>query len=1115
MHQAREKLAFLIHVLGGLPARGTEIATVQYCNSQLSLRNVYVRDGLVLILIEYNKTEGVTEEPKIIGRYLPWRLSRLLVMFIADVIPFAEFLEVQIGRGVNRSRSTFLFQSDGTPWASEAFSKILGDEFERSLGVRLGLSKWRDVIIAIDQECLRSRLDSTLDDRDFLMHTRMAGHGRAMEKHHYAQQLERSTVNAEPQTLKRWFDVCRLVHKLFGVHKEPDHLKVSPEPFWAERLRGPPAVPTPSARNHKRPASAVPPDDPRKRTRAHSDPPPSPGHGTTGEDILRQLQRIHPGAPFKPGQRESVEAVMSGTHVLSILPTGGGKGEVLLIPASLSRERITLVVVPTNALKTQLHERCGRLGLDSTVWSPTGSNLTSVVLVVPEQTSSERFGAFISGICSRGRLGRIVFDEAQGYIYDTGWRQSLRDMAWLSKAKAVQRVFLTGSLPPGVEDTFRHLMDMTPLNSVTVRVPTARRDISFHVRHSPSPSIADVSPLIRARIAKDERCIVFTKSVADHVPLAEALHHFHPLSYHGGGVSAADQADTIRRFEAGASSVIIATTALATGVDLRRMGLIIFWHGPFSLVDLAQQSGRAGRHGERAQVMVLIPSRLVHDVPGSESTPDQRHLHDFLTTSKCRFGVLSRYLDGEIRSCADQPVTSFCDNCRVENQLPLDVITPEPSIDPASCFPGPEDRGPPRTHSSNEDRGPPRTHASNSTASDRLTPSPITPEVKAASDGSVDTSVHSSSTSLGSSSFADGPPSFVRHVRPFPFPLTLPRISPSDGSAEPSSSEPLGLDRRTPCPGARTGPSSFMPLPPRNPPRPPFRHTLDLAPSGPSHPPGREDCPISISDPTSPSTLVPSSLSSPTAGSMTVGSLAPLGSRSAVAPSSPRGEAGTSPERRTHLSSVSHVSDSSPPGVSLVRTPSSSDSLPASLGIPRIHDVSVLLPAAWPGLVSSCWACWLNLQDGNHAWEGCDLSGSITPGTLTAFATAMRLRLNRALKLDYTCFLPAYAKELQHIRSDRCGGKCQYRDLVLTLILLASMRPQYWPLFRTFDVALPLPGESQPFGSVADGLMRPLGHGRPAPRTNTGSLFAAILAHRSALADSIPVHPEQSPGRPS
>lgn len=1114
MHEAREKLAFLIHVLGGLPARGTEIATVQYCNSQLSLRNVYVRDGLVLILIEYNKTEGVTEEPKIIGRYLPWRLSRLVVMFIADVIPFAEFLEVQLGRGVNRPRSTFLFQSDGTPWASEAFSKILGDGFERSLGVRLGLAKWRDVIIAIDQECLRSRLDSTLDDRDFLMHTRMAGHGRAMEKHHYAQQLERSTVNAEPQTLKRWFEVCRLVHKLFGVHKEPDHLKVSPEPFWAERLRGPSAVAAPLARNHKRPASAVPTDEPRKRNRAHSESPPSPGHGTTGEDILRQLQRIHPGAQFKPGQRESVEAVMSGTHVLSVLPTGGGKGEVLLIPASLSRERITLVVVPTNALKTQLHERCGRLGLDSTVWSPTGSNLTSVVLVVPEQTSSERFGAFISGICSGGRLARIVFDEAQGYIYDTGWRQSLRDMAWLSKAKAVQRVFLTGSLPPGVEDTFRHLMDMTPLNSVTVRVPTARRDISFHVRHSPSPSIADVSDLIRARIAKDERCIVFTKSVADHGPLAEALHHFHPLSYHGGGVSAADQAETIRRFEAGASSVIIATTALATGVDLRRMGLIIFWHGPFSLVDLAQQSGRAGRHGERAQVMVLIPSRLVHAVPGSESTPDQRHLHDFLTTSKCRFGVLSRYLDGEIRSCADQPVTSFCDNCRLENRLPLDVITPEPSIEPASYFPdhvpehgpGPDDRGPPRTRVSNEDRGPPRTHVSNSTASDRLTPAPITPtpEVKAASDGCVDPSLHSSPFSLGSSFFGDGPPTFFRYAGNLPFPLTLPQISPSEGWVEPSSPEPLGL-------GARTGPFSFMPFPPRNPPKSPVRHTLDLAPSRPSHTPGREDNPISISDSTSPSTLIPSSSSGHTAGSMTAESIASLGQPPVVAPSSPRGEAGTSPEGRNPFFPLGHVSDSFPPDLPPAPTSSSSDGLPASLGIPRIHDVNVLLPAAWPGLVSSCWACWLNLQDGSHAWDGCHLSGSITTGTLTAFAKAMRARVDRhPLKLDYTCFLPRFADQLRHDRSDRTGGKCQYRDLVLTLILLASESVQYRPLFGTFDVALPLPGDDQAFGPVAEGLLRPLGHSPRAPRTNMGSLFAAILAHRSALAaHSIPVHPER------
>ena len=52
---------------------------------------------------------------------------------------------------------------------------------------------------------------------------------------------------------------------------------------------------------------------------------------------------------FRPGQAEIVDAVSTGTNVLAIMPTGGGKSLCFQLPA-LIREGVTVVISPLIAL---------------------------------------------------------------------------------------------------------------------------------------------------------------------------------------------------------------------------------------------------------------------------------------------------------------------------------------------------------------------------------------------------------------------------------------------------------------------------------------------------------------------------------------------------------------------------------------------------------------------------------------------------------------------------------------------------------------------------------------------------------------------------------------------
>src|SRR5215212_11674383 len=67
---------------------------------------------------------------------------------------------------------------------------------------------------------------------------------------------------------------------------------------------------------------------------------------------LRRLGVEH----YRPGQKELIDAVMSGANALGVLPTGGGKSLCYQLPA-LFLQHAVLVVSPLIALMQDQHEK--------------------------------------------------------------------------------------------------------------------------------------------------------------------------------------------------------------------------------------------------------------------------------------------------------------------------------------------------------------------------------------------------------------------------------------------------------------------------------------------------------------------------------------------------------------------------------------------------------------------------------------------------------------------------------------------------------------------------------------------------------------------------------------
>ena len=89
VEQFQEKLLLIMHMVGGQPARATELLGMRYANTkQGGLRNIFIDCEMVAFVTAYHKNYRQTGKVKIIHRYLPKEVGELLLRYLWLVLPF-------------------------------------------------------------------------------------------------------------------------------------------------------------------------------------------------------------------------------------------------------------------------------------------------------------------------------------------------------------------------------------------------------------------------------------------------------------------------------------------------------------------------------------------------------------------------------------------------------------------------------------------------------------------------------------------------------------------------------------------------------------------------------------------------------------------------------------------------------------------------------------------------------------------------------------------------------------------------------------------------------------------------------------------------------------------
>ncbi len=326
------------------------------------------------------------------------------------------------------------------------------------------------------------------------------------------------------------------------------------------------------------------------------------------EDILH---RVFGFPAFRGLQRQAVDAVIAGQDALVLMPTGGGKSICYQVPA-LVRPGTALVISPLIALMDdqiaalrQLGVCAGALhseleaGEAAQVAGLLDSGRLSLLYVSPERLLS---AATLERLRRRD-LSLIAIDEAHCVsAWGHEFRPDYRDLRRLAQIfPNVPRVALTATADPRTRDDILAALDMQGAQIFAASFHRPNLHIAAQPKTSETTQLLD---FLRAHPGEAGIVYCGSRNKTERVAARLREKKLTALPFHAG-LSPIEKRAALARFRSGEPVVMVATIAFGMGIDRPDVRFVVHLDMPDSPEAYYQQIGRAGRDGERADLLLL------------------------------------------------------------------------------------------------------------------------------------------------------------------------------------------------------------------------------------------------------------------------------------------------------------------------------------------------------------------------------------------------------------------------------------------------------------------------------------------------------------------------------
>lgn len=339
-------------------------------------------------------------------------------------------------------------------------------------------------------------------------------------------------------------------------------------------------------------------------------------------DLLRNVFKLE---KFRSHQLPAINATLSNLDVLLIMPTGGGKSLCFQLPSLISKG-MTLVISPLISLMEDQLKSLQQLGIPTAVLnSNTPKNLTSgitsslsnkegppykILYVTPERLSkSKLLMSHLQKCYNHGNFSRLVIDEAHCC---SEWGHDFRpDYNKLGMMRLhfpnTPILSLTATATPSVIQDIQKILQVN--SCLVFKDSFYRKNLTYSVidvDDLKEDAYAKIANIVTKKYATMSG-IIYCLTIKEVEELTVKLNKLNVCAtkYHAQ-LTNEERSKAYHKWYNGEAQVIIATVAFGMGINKNNVRFVIHYNISKSFENYYQETGRAGRDGQKADCILLF-----------------------------------------------------------------------------------------------------------------------------------------------------------------------------------------------------------------------------------------------------------------------------------------------------------------------------------------------------------------------------------------------------------------------------------------------------------------------------------------------------------------------------